>query len=605
MAQMISSRLIALAVLLSSLVGSAAHAQSADPALAAEAEGRWDDAIRLHRAVVAEQPARADVWIRIADIEARQGRLTDCIEALQKAAVAAPGTASIYFRLSQAYSTAGQPTAALNAVEGALVLEPDSVEYLRARAVLSTWRADYSRAQDSYRRLAVLRPNDPDIALAFARVSAWAGDTDEAVAQYERYLKTHPEAADARIELARAESWRGNYGQAVRALDAYRERFGETAIYAETYAAVMAGAGRPARAQELIEPLLAQSPADVQLNLTRTIALAMQRRTRDALSSLETTRELAPESRDVKNAQRVVRTMLASTAEPTFTVYSDSDRLQVQRFTPRATFLFATGTQIAAGYERTRLTARAGSGLEQIDESPTADYEHVWTGVAQRVGAFTFDAQAGYAKPAARELVSYNVGTTVRASDSLQFAMHRASGALVISPRTVGLGLTQVGHRVEVQWAPTLQSMVAFDAQAQEFSDGNRRIEWTLSPRRSFARTAGFNLDLGLSAYGLSTSLDLPNGYYDPRRYEHYAVTAFPYFKLSENVGVSLSTALGAQRDSTSPAFHFGGTVSGEATFGIYEPWVLKVNGSASLNQRLDSGAFRGLSGGIALVRRF
>src|SRR5262249_56519448 len=122
---------------------------------------------------------------------------------------------------------------------------------------------------------------------------------------------------------------------------------------------------------------------------------------------------------------------------------------------------------------------RVGSGLEQVDQSATADYEHVWAGVAQRFGAFTVDAQGGYAKPAARELVSYDVGATVRASDSLQFSAHRASGAVVISPSTGRLGLTQIGHRIDMQWAPTLQSMVAFDAQVQEVSDGHARIEWT------------------------------------------------------------------------------------------------------------------------------
>ena len=108
-----------------------------------------------------------------------------------------------------------------------------------------------------------------------------------------------------------------------------------------------------------------------------------------------------------------------------------------------------------------------------------------------------------------------------------------------------------------------------------------------------------------MSAYRLETAEDLANGYYDPHRYENYAFTASPYFKVSENVGLSLSTAVGAQRDSTSPSFHLGGTATGEATFGIYQAWVLKVDGSALMNQRLASGAFRGLSGGVVLVRRF
>jgi hypothetical protein len=118
-------------------------------------------------------------------------------------------------------------------------------------------------------------------------------------------------------------------------------------------------------------------------------------------------------------------------------------------------------------------------------------------------------------------------------------------------------------------------------------------------------RTTRLNLDLGLSAYRLGTAQDLTNGYYDPRLYEQYAVTVYPYFKLAENVGIAVSAALGTQREETSRPFRFGGSVSSEATFGIYEPWVLKVGGSATLNRRLDSGAYRGLGAHVLLVRRF
>jgi cytochrome c-type biogenesis protein CcmH/NrfG len=605
MAQIILNTLRAAAFVFVSMCAAAAAAQTPDAALKAEAESRWDDAIRLHQAAIQADASRADLWVRIADIEARRGNLNACVDALNKAAAAAPGDASIYHRLSQAYSKLNQPLPALKAVEGALALQPKSAEYLRARAILATWLADYDRARQSYRELSALDPDDVDMALAYARVSAWSGDTDEAVAQYERYLHKHPQLAEGWIELARAESWRGNYAAALRALARYRAGFGETAEYSQTYAAVMTGAGRPGRAEAMTTPLLAQTPDDLQLNLTRTIALAMQQRAREAFSSLDTVRQLAPESRDTRDAERLVRTMLASTVEPAFTVYSDSDRLQIQRFAPHGTFALVTGTQFSAGYERSRLTARRGSGLDAIDGAADVDYQHSWVGVAQKLGRVTVGVQGGYAKPAADEFVTYSVGATTRATDTLQFSLQRSSSPVVISPRTVSIGLTQIGHRAQVEWSPTLQSMVVFDGQVADFSDGNRRLELTLAPRRSFARTAGFNLDLGMSAYRLETRFDLADGYYDPKRYEHYGFTAFPYFKFSENVGLSLSSALGVQRDSRSPQFRFGGTMSGEATFGIYEPWVLKINGSASLNRRLESGAFRGLSGGVVLVRRF
>jgi hypothetical protein len=80
---------------------------------------------------------------------------------------------------------------------------------------------------------------------------------------------------------------------------------------------------------------------------------------------------------------------------------------------------------------------------------------------------------------------------------------------------------------------------------------------------------------------------------------------AYPYFKIHENIGLGLTLAAGVQRDRIARDFRFGGTVTSEATFGIYQPWVLKVAGSATLNRRLDSGAYEGIGGTVALVRRF
>jgi tetratricopeptide (TPR) repeat protein len=600
-------RRIALCALLVSGTASAARAQLVPPAEALAAEGaeRWDDAMRLYESAVATDSRRVDLWIRMADIEAHRGDLTACIAVLQRAAAAVPGEASVYFRLSQAYSMAGRPAAAFEAIEGALILKPADIEYLRARATLATWIGEYAQAGDSYRRLAALVPADVDITLAFARVSAWSGDTNEAVHQYERYLKVRPDAGDVWLELAQAESWRGNYSGAMRALDSFRERFGARPDYSRALAAVMASAGRPGKAEDMLSPLLAQAPNDFGLNLTRTIALAMQHRARDAFSSLDRVRQLSPGSRETRSAERIVRTALASTAGPQFTAYADSDQLQLQRFAPRATLALIGGTQVSAGYERTWLDAPAGSGLEQLDGGRSAEYRHAWVGGAQKIGGLTLRAQAGYATADARELSTYELGAAARFADRLTLSVARSSGAVVISPRTVGMGLTDVTHRLQIDWAPTLQSAIGFDGAYQQLSDGNRRLEITLSPRRSFVRRAGFNLDLGVSAYRLETERDLSNGYYDPRRYEQYGMTAYPYFKITENTGLSLSTVVGAQRDSSSPSFHLGGTIGGEATFGIYQPWVLKVNGSASMNRRLESGAFRGFSGGIALVRRF
>ena len=127
-------------------------------------------------------------------------------------------------------------------------------------------------------------------------------------------------------------------------------------------------------------------------------------------------------------------------------------------------------------------------------------------------------------------------------------------------------------------------------------------------PRRSTQRDfyhGLLNLDLGFSAYQYRVKYDLDNGYYDPHRYEFYGVSAAPYWKASESNGLGILIVTGLQRDERSRTFRMGGNAAVEATFGIYGPWILKVNAAATLNGRLQSGAFRGLRGGFHLARRF
>ena len=552
-------------------------------------------------------PGGADAggWVQLADVEAQRGNIDGAIEALEKATLAAPGTASLYARLSQAYATAGYAEAALHAIDGALALQPGQAEYLRARATLATWVGDYRAAQDTYRRLQATHPDDLDIALGLARASTWAGDTDQAVKQYKRYLAGNGSNVAVWLELAKAEFWRGNAAAAIKAIDTYKARGGDTDRYLAETAAVLVSAGRPNKADDLTSRLLAQSPGNYELNFTHAMALAGQERTKDARASLDILRQLGPDRPETRTAERVLRTLLSSSAESPVTIYGDSDNLVVQRFTPRAVVALSSGTQFSAGYERSRLEARAHSGLDGIDGETQARYDHVWTGAAQRLGPIAINGQVGYATSGGHSTTTYGIGIAVRPADSIRFTMSRISAPLVVSPRTLGLGVVAVANRAQADWTPTLGTHVVFDGSYQQLSDGNRRWELTFSPRQTVARVAGFNLDLGASVYRLTTSYDFDHGYYDPRHYEYYAATIYPYLKVRENVGVGIMAGLGVQRDNTSPSFHFGGNVGAEATFGIYQPWVVKLSGSATLNGRLDSGAFHGFGASAALVRRF
>jgi hypothetical protein len=168
----------------------------------------------------------------------------------------------------------------------------------------------------------------------------------------------------------------------------------------------------------------------------------------------------------------------------------------------------------------------------------------------------------------------------------------------------VALGLTERRTAIDAHWTPALHTTIDIEGAYSDLSDGNRRWEVRVSPRRAVVRSERMNLDLGASAYRLESTRDLPNGYYDPRRYEAYQGTAYPYFKINEDVGLGFSLAAGVQRESQQP-FRFGGSATAEATFGIYRAWLLRVSASATHNLRQDSGAFGGYGGAATAVRRF
>jgi len=507
--------------------------------------------------------------------------------------------------LSQTFAMANRPSEALEAIERAFALSPASVEFLRARGTLATWNGDYARARDSYERLAKLVPDDLEVVLSLGRVCAWAGNTDAAVAAYQRYLRVEPGAAMVWIELARTEGWRGNHGAALRNLDEYEARFGSDERHVREKVAVLARAGRPDEALETLEPLLLQHPDDYELNLTRTIALTTLQRRREAAASLETVRRLQPDTRETRSAERLYRTALAPSVDPAVTVYNDSSTLTVQRFAPRVSAAVAVGTTLGAGSEHEWLTASRGSGLEQRDGTENARHDHLWMSAAQHFSRAEVRGRLGQARTAARDLTTYDIEADLRPTDGVTLSLGRDAGFFVVSPRTVGLGLSHVRHRASLDWAPGIRWQIAADIQRQTLSDGNHRWEFTVSPRHSLARSEHVNLDLGFTVSQLRTTTNYDNGYYDPALHEFYAVTASPYFKLAENTGFGLSLAFGAQRDDFSPEFRPGGHATAEATFGIYQPWALKVSAGGSVNQRLGTGAFRGYGAGVTLIRRF
>ena len=596
--------LLVVVTLIAAAGSAVAQTSVPEAGLVAEGEGRWSDALAIYY----QQPDRgadsADLWLRIADIEASLTRSDRAIVALQRAASLRPGDPHIPARLSQAYAAAGHAKPALHAITAALALSPDTDEYLRSAAALATWAGDYRTAAEAYGKLRQEASTGacPPARLCTSKVLERS--VRRGCDRLPRYLQVHATTPEPWLELARVESWRGNTVAALAALEEYRLRFREDQAYARERALVLARGGRPREALRELAPLLAFTPADPALNAARAIALAGNRQHGAAVSTLNSLRSQGKPD-EIHAVGSIVRTMLGTSIGPTATFYDDSDGLRIVRVAPRADIGLHTDTRIHAGYERTELNARVGSGLETIARTSSASLDEVWSGLSQRIGPLTLGGSVGQSRTTDDQLTSYSATVQFAATDSLRVAMERSLGFAAFSPRTVSLGVTRLAHRAEIVWTPAARYHLAVAGSYDQLSDANTRWELLVSPRAALARTQRLNLDVGAQFYQFRVAKDLDHGYYDPRRYEFYSAVLAPYWKVSENLGVSFAAGIGPQRDSSSSSYTLGMNSSFEATFGIYREWVLKVQGSATNNRRVDSGAFRGTSGGVVLLRRF
>lgn len=574
--------------------------------LKAEIEQRWEEALRVYESVLMQEPQRVDLWLRVADIQARMGRPQAAVLSLIRAIDARPDDASLYFRLSQAHAVNRQPQAALAACRRAVELEPANLEYLRAQAQLANWAAETRTARESYRRILELAPGDAEARLGLARVRAWSGALDQAARDYRGYLAEHPDDRAAWVDAIRIEAWLGDYSLALATLEAYRGRFGADEDYLRQRARVLAWAGRPTEAMAINEALLQKSPEDYELNYTRTLALHNGRRPREAAESLAVLERLHPGSRDTRDIARFVRTPLRSHVNLGFSYYDDSDDIRILRTELDGAWVLSPETRLTAGALTENLRADAGSGFETTEGDEHISDHRVWVGGRHRFSpAVALDGRVGRGFiEGESEFWLYRLGLDLQPRDNLLLRLERDRDLYALSPRAVSVGVKRNANRVRLQWQPDLRWFVEALADYSTFSDDNRRWELVLAPRRSVLRTERFNLDLGVATWWFGFDQDLDHGYYDPGTYQRHAVTGFGYWKLSDDDGISLIVGVGVQKDEDMSGYRLGEDVALEGIFGLYRDWMLRVAlGYADRDQ--EGGSFDGFSTQAVLTRRF
>lgn len=547
-----------------------------------------------------------EYWLRMADIYALGNNPTAASAALNEASRLAPEDPALHYRLAQSYPTEKEAAAAAAAIERAVELDPKNLEYLRTRADLAAWRGDYAMALDSHQRILAIAPDDAGARLGIARVNYWRSELDDSAVAYRDYLARQPGVAAPWMEYIVVVTEMGDYARAMELLESYRVKFGDNPAHRKQKARVLAWAERPTPALGLVAELEPTLPDDYELGYTKTVALHYAHRPSDALASLAEVTRLRPDSPETLDLTRFIRTPLRSSATVGFGYFTGSDDVTIYQAGLHGVHVINPETRLFGGTDLQRIKTKDGSGYEMTDGGNAIDYNRAWLGIQHRISPrLSLDAQVGGGRADGDSNFVYEVGADLQPADELAMRLSHRQDRYAVSPLAAELGIERRANALYATWTPNLRYTVTGNLGYDTFSDGNDRWEAEIAPRRAFVRNQLLNLDLGISGRWYGFDEDPGNGYYAPSLYQRYALTAFTYWKISDDDGVSVAFSYGPYKDNFMSGFEAGGDIVVEGFFGIYRDWYLNVKGGVShyggsATAGYDSNLFE-----ISLTRRF
>ncbi len=434
--------------------------------------------------------------------------------------------------------------------------------------------------------------------------AAWAGHTDKALRLIDAYLAKHPNDHAAQLDRARFLAWSGAYADADDALAAFGPGDQEANAL---HARVLAWADRRDAALALNAPMYAADPHDYDNAWTQALILSHGQWPHQALPALATVQADKPDAKDSNDLAKAVRLPLFSSVSLSPSLYSDSDDIDIRSLAADANIWLADRWRVLASATRREHSAafggpfaplvgdnhvtedRVGAGLHYAPSPDTA--LQLWLGNSR----IHNNVESGNAMIGRLQFMQ-------RASDAFRYTLTLDRDRVAQSPRA--LTVMRNGLAADLHWAPTLRD--TFDAHIahDDFDDHNRRFSALASYARGVYRGEHASLDLGLQAEAQHDTRNTARGYYSPNRYQRYAATASSYIPLGEEAGLSLSAALGKQKDETFTSWKRAFDISGALTVGIFTHWQLVAH--AAYSQRLNQfGHYQGTSVGLNLRYRF
>lgn len=530
--------------------------------------------------------------------------------AIKKAIALKPADPALYQKLSEIYATAKQPQLALVAINKAVNLAPTQIQYWRARAKLAAWAGDKVQALDSYEQILKIKHLDQDAMLNLAHILAWQSKTDEAIQAYRQLLSIYPKMAEGWVKYAEVLSWTGNFLDSLDALKHYKQLRGETTQYRETMARVLALIGRFKSALAINEPLLAITPNDLYLLSTEVTALTTARKVKKAVNYLKKANSIRPNDPLVIGLNHVTLTPIRSNInlEGDYTAASDTTKIvdlpvSAQYFLTPATSLLFQGL-----YEQA--TAAASSGLGPVNgNGPIAD-ESAMVGFTTQINSINLKGLFGGLNiQRGNNHAIYDASLNTSLGEKAQISvgsLHNLYRPYLVpqTPKLISLQIMETRISGFLQWQPFVQKHLNVLLSYSNLSDHNNYVHLNIWPKARVYASQHWLVSLGIAGDFWQYRRRATNGYYSPLHFDGYEGTIEFYYAQSENIGYSVSSGFGMQKDETFPHYYYEEDLAMQMFLGIFTDWELQVKGGFTLRDNPINN-YHCWSAGLVLTRRF
>ena len=171
-------------------------------------DGRLEEAEKLYREVVRDNPANVDALRMLGRVALSAGRSGDAERLFRRAVALAPDFAGAITDLGHVLKEQNQLEEAVKCFEEVIRLEPDNPHAHFQLASALAPAAMTTRAIESYRKALALRPKFPGALLGLGHVLKTVGRREEAITAYRECIRMRPDNGESYWSLANLKTYR-------------------------------------------------------------------------------------------------------------------------------------------------------------------------------------------------------------------------------------------------------------------------------------------------------------------------------------------------------------------------------------------------------------